>query len=216
MSHAGPAPHFEQPSFELLGDAALLVGTRQAQALRASLLASPLPGVLEAVPALKVLTVLFDPLRVDAGVLEAALRARLTSLPDQPPPPGREVTLPVHFAGPDLDWCAAHAGLSVTAFIEAVCAAPLEVAFLGFTPGFAFLTGLPPQLQMPRLATPRERVPAGSVALGGPWAGVYPRETPGGWRLIGHTEEVLFDLRRQPPLLWQPGDRVRFAPLGPT
>ncbi|MFC4426891.1 5-oxoprolinase subunit B family protein [Deinococcus navajonensis] len=211
-----PAPQSEQPVFEPLGDAALLVRTPRAQALRASLLASPLPGVKEAVPALRVLTVLFDPLRVDVHTLETALRARLASLPPEDAVVGQEVVFPVHFGGPDLDWCAAHAGLGVPAFIDAVCAAPLEVAFLGFTPGFGFLSGLPSHLQMPRLPTPRERVPAGSVALGGPWAGVYPRETPGGWRLIGHTEAALFDLRRRPPLLWQPGDRVRFVPLEPA
>ncbi|MFC4638877.1 5-oxoprolinase subunit B family protein [Deinococcus hohokamensis] len=217
MSNAAEAtPPFEQPVFEPLGDAALLVRTRRAQVLRASLLASPLPGVQEAVPALQVLTILFDPLRVEASALEVDLRARLASLPEQNASVGREVVLPVRFGGPDLAWCAAHTGLPVEALIDAVCAAPLEVAFLGFTPGFAFLTGLPPHLQMPRLPTPRERVPAGSVALGGPWAGVYPQETPGGWRLIGHTEAVLFDLRRTPPLLWQPGDRVRFTPLEPA
>ncbi|MFD1732150.1 allophanate hydrolase subunit 1 [Deinococcus malanensis] len=139
-------------------------------------------------PALNVLTVLFDSLQVDPVELEAGLRTQLSLLDEEDGTTGREVIIPVVFNGQDLGWCAAHVELSTPAFIEALCNLPLEVAFLGFTPGFAFLTGLPPTFQMPRLTTPRERVPAGSVALGGPWAGVYPRETPGGWRLIGHTD----------------------------
>jgi KipI family sensor histidine kinase inhibitor len=197
-----------------LGDAALLVRSPHARALLADLNARPLPGVREAVPALDVLTVRYDPLTAGPEMLTAALSARLANLRPEQTGTGRTLTLPVTFDGPDLDWCAAHAGLSVPDFVEAGCAAPLEVAFLGFTPGFAFLTGLPEGLRMPRLSTPRERVPAGSVALGGPWAGVYPRETPGGWRLIGRTGTALFDLARPDPVWWRAGDRVRLGVAG--
>ena len=212
MNGAGP-----EVSFTRLGDAALAVGTPGARALLASLRDSPLPGVQEVVPALHLLTLLFDPLRLDAAELEAALRARLASLDLAGPAQAdtvRTLVVPVRFGGevgPDLAWCAAHAGLSEGAFVEALCAAPLEVAFLGFTPGFAFLTGLPPGLRMPRLDAPRERVPAGSVALGGPWAGVYPSATPGGWRIVGRTDLRLFDLSRPEPVPWRAGDRVRFG-----
>ncbi|MFN4252740.1 5-oxoprolinase subunit B family protein [Deinococcus sp.] len=204
-------------SFTRLGDAALAVGTPGARALLESLRHSPLPGVEEVVPALHLLTLLFDPLRLDAAELEAALRARLEALDLTAPAQAdtvRTLVVPVRFGGevgPDLAWCAAHAGLSEAAFVEALCGAPLEVAFLGFTPGFAFLTGLPPELRMPRLDAPRERVPAGSVALGGPWAGVYPRATPGGWRIVGRTDLRLFDLSRPEPVPWRAGDRVRFG-----
>lgn len=204
-------------SFTRLGDAALAVGTPGARALLESLRHSPLPGVEEVVPALHLLTLLFDPLRLDAAELEAALQARLASLDLTGPAQAdtvRTLVVPVRFGGevgPDLAWCAAHAGLSEAAFVEALCGAPLEVAFLGFTPGFAFLTGLPPELRMPRLDAPRERVPAGSVALGGPWAGVYPSATPGGWRIVGRTDLRLFDLSRPEPVPWRAGDRVRFG-----
>lgn len=205
-------------SFTRLGDAALAVGTPGARALLESLRHSPLPGVEEVVPALHLLTLLFDPLRLDAAELEAALRARLETLDTGAGTASaagerRTLVVPVRFGaevGPDLAWCAAHAGLSEAAFVEALCGAPLEVAFLGFTPGFAFLTGLPPELRMPRLDGPRERVPAGSVALGGPWAGVYPSATPGGWRIVGRTDLRLFDLSRPEPVPWRAGDRVRF------
>lgn len=202
------------PEVVPLGDAALLVRSPLARALLADLSARPLAGVREAVPALDVLTVLFDPLETDAGSLAAALHARLSTLSPLETKGTRSHLLPVTFGGPDLAWCAAHAGRSVPDLVAALCEVELEVAFLGFTPGFAFLTGLPPALRVPRLATPRERVPAGSMALGGPWAGVYPRATPGGWRLIGHTDAALFDVQRAEPVLWRPGDRVRFGVAG--
>ena len=204
-------PDTEAPlRIQPLGDSALVVRSPQARALLADLTRRPLPGVREAVPALNVLTVLYDPLITRPEGLAAALLARLEDLPGEEVTAARTHLLPVTFGGPDLPWCAEHAGLSVEAFVTALCTAPLEVAFLGFTPGFAFLTGLPPALRMPRLSSPRERVPAGSVALGGPWAGVYPSETPGGWRLVGRTSFTPFDLRRPDPVLWQAGDRVRF------
>lgn len=201
----------KRADFTLLGDAALSVRSPLARELLVDLAQRPAPGVRETVPALQVLTVLFDPLVVQPQVLQAELAARLSRLQPLPAGQARELVIPVQFHGPDLAWCAEHAGLSAQAFIAAVCNAPLEVAFLGFTPGFAFLTGLPPQLRMPRLSAPRERLPAGSVALGGPWAGIYPRETPGGWRIVGQTDVQLFDLSRPEPVMWQPGDRVRFT-----
>ncbi|UBV43016.1 allophanate hydrolase subunit 1 [Deinococcus taeanensis] len=196
--------------FTPLGDAAVRVVTPLARELQAALEARPLPGVREVVPALGQLTLLLDPLVVRPDLLEGAVRERLAVLSAQPAASGRTVVVPVTFDGPDLTWCAAHAGLSPAGLVGALCAAPLEVAFLGFTPGFAFLTGLPAALQMPRLDAPRERVPAGSVALGGPWAGVYPRATPGGWRLVGRTTMNFFDLSRAEPVPWRAGDWVRF------
>ncbi|GGR94844.1 5-oxoprolinase subunit B family protein [Deinococcus sedimenti] len=197
------------PTFEWLGDAALNVRTPLARELYASLRAQPLSGVLEAVPALDLLTLLLDAPTGD-GAVQEAVAARLTTLTPAPGGSGRTLVVPVTFDGPDLDWCAAHANLDRAGFVAALCAAQLEVAFLGFTPGFAFLTGLPGPLRMPRLDAPRERVPPGSVALGGPWAGVYPRETPGGWRLVGRTPMNFFDLSRAAPVPWRAGDRVRF------
>ena len=88
---------------------------------------------------------------------------------------------------------------------------PLHVAFCGFSPGFAYLAGLPPELAVPRLETPRHRVPAGSVALADTYAGIYPTASPGGWRLVGRTDAVLFDPDRDPPALLTPSTRVRLV-----
>lgn len=117
--------------------------------------------------------------------------------------------------GPDLDAVAEHAGLSASEVIERHAASEYRVAMLGFAPGFSYLLGLDPRLAMPRLATPRARVEAGSVGIGGEQTGVYPRSGPGGWRILGRTEAVLFDAERDPPSLLAPGDRVRFVPIGP-
>ncbi|MPY66946.1 allophanate hydrolase subunit 1 [Deinococcus sp. SDU3-2] len=208
---SGPPTSGPPAEITPLGDAALVVRSALAPGLRADLAARPLLGVRETVPALDVLTVLYDPLGTGPEALAAALRERLAGLRSLEATPGRLHVLPVTFDGPDLGWCARQVGLGEAELVRALEEVTLTVAFLGFTPGFAFLTGLPPPLQMPRLRTPRQRVPAGSVALGGPWAGVYPRETPGGWRIVGHTAVPLFDLGRPEPVLWGPGDRVHFV-----
>jgi KipI family sensor histidine kinase inhibitor len=123
------------------------------------------------------------------------------------------VEIPVCYGGecgPDIAAVAEHAGLLRDAVIARHTAAEYTVAMLGFAPGFPYLLGLDPSLQMPRRATPRTRVPAGSVAIGGAQTGIYPRELPGGWHLIGRTPLVLFDPQRELPCLLAPGDRVRF------
>ena len=115
-------------------------------------------------------------------------------------------------AGPDLADAAARAGLHPDDYINSHTAAEYRVAFLGFQPGFPYLRGLPPALQSPRRATPRTRVAAGSIAVGGAYTGIYPADGPGGWQLIGRTDARLFDPMREPPCLLMPGDRVRFIP----
>jgi KipI family sensor histidine kinase inhibitor len=133
--------------------------------------------------------------------------------------PGRVVEIGVRYGGedcPDLPALAAHVGLSVDEVIARHTGAEYTVAMLGFAPGFPYLLGLDPALAMPRLATPRTRVAAGSVGIGGAQTGIYPRPGPGGWRLIGRTAQVLFDPMREPPALLAPGDRVRFVALERT
>ena len=140
--------------------------------------------------------------------LEAAVAAALAAGPA--PEPGRRIEIPVVYDGPDLDEVARLAGLSPEEVAARHAAAEYVVAFLGFAPGFAYLTGGDMRLDVPRLERPRERVAAGSVAIAGPYSGVYPRDSPGGWRLLGRTPLTLFDPKRTPPALLAAGDRVRF------
>jgi biotin-dependent carboxylase-like uncharacterized protein len=132
-----------------------------------------------------------------------------------PPAVGAPVVLPVSFDGPDLATVGALSGLGADGVVTAMLAASFTVAFMGFTPGFAYLTGLPPALAaIPRRARPRPRVPPGSLAIGGGHAAIYPHASPGGWHLLGTTDAVLFDPVTPPYALLGPGQAVRFVPAG--
>jgi len=170
-------------------------------------------GFLDAVPGARTLLIEFDPFETSSERLSAILSSR-------GPARGagllRTLRVPVVYGGPagvDLSGLAQAAGVSTEEFARLHATACYRVAFLGFAPGFAYLTGLPPLLHAPRLETPRTRVPAGALAIGGPYTGIYPVETPGGWRLIGRTPVRLFDPDADPPTLFSPGDRVFFEPI---
>jgi KipI family sensor histidine kinase inhibitor len=124
---------------------------------------------------------------------------------------GEVLTLEVDYDGADLAGTAAEVGLDTDALVRAHTAREYVVAFCGFAPGFGYLRGLDPALHVSRLAEPRTRVPAGSVGIAGEFTGVYPRQSPGGWRLLGRTDADLWDARREPPALLAPGTRVRFV-----
>ena len=196
-----------------VGDAALLVEVssgEEAQALHAELLRRRAEGSLsvrEIVPAAR--TVLLDGL-TDPARLAAELTA--ADVPPAPPRARAVVELPVRYDGPDLADVAAHWGVAPHEVARIHAATEFSVAFCGFAPGFGYLTGLPERYDVPRRATPRTAVPAGAVALAGPYTGVYPRSSPGGWQLIGTTEAVLWDHARVPAALLSPGTRVRFVP----
>ncbi|HJQ02555.1 MAG TPA: allophanate hydrolase subunit 1 [Jatrophihabitans sp.] len=168
------------------------------------------------VPAARTVLVEFDRSLADADLVVGAIGERATAEPANRAPSAEPVQLPVRYDGADLAEVAARCGLSVPAVIEMHAEAEYTVQFCGFSPGFGYLTGLDPRLRMSRLDSPRAQVPAGSVAIAGEYTGVYPRSSPGGWRLLGQTTVTLFDLDRQPPALLTPGTRVRFVPQGPT
>ena len=181
----------------------------------AAILQRQLPQ-LESVPAYASLMLRFDPLAwPDRDALQAAVLAALDAPAGTVAAP-RTVRVPVHYGGaggPDLDAVAAHCGLPRDEVIARHAGGDYRVAMLGFAPGFPYLLGLDPRLSVPRRADPRQRVPAGSVAIGGQQTGIYPAVLPGGWQLIGRTPLRLFDAARQPPSLLAPGDRVRFEAI---
>ena len=177
-----------------------------------------LPWLRELVPAYASLALHLDP-RMSLEAAMDAVRALLNHdgpAPVQPATPAPTVEIPVCHTpafAPDLDALAARAGLSRTEAIALHCAGEYRVAMTGFAPGFPYLLGLDPRLAAPRLATPRPRVAAGSVAIGGAQTGIYPREGPGGWHLVGRTPAALFDPVREPPCLLAPGTIVRFVAI---
>jgi KipI family sensor histidine kinase inhibitor len=168
-----------------------------------------LPGVVEVVPGYRTLLVTAASSR-DAAVVREALPSLTMPVLEQVR--GRVVEVPVVYDGEDLAEVARLTGLSTAEVVQRHTAPEYLVAFLGFAPGFPYLVGLDRALHVPRRATPRTRVPAGSVGLAGEQTGIYPQPTPGGWQLIGRTSTVLFDAGREPPALLAAGDRLRFVP----
>lgn len=160
---------------------------------------------VEVVPAAE--SVLFD------GVPDVAtLAARLREWrPTATVPAGDLVEIRIVYDGPDLAFVADAWDTDVDGVIERHAGVEFVSAFCGFAPGFAYLSGLPAELAVPRLDSPRPRVPAGSIALAGTWCGAYPTASPGGWRLLGRTEALLWDPDRTRPALLAPGTRVRFV-----
>lgn len=195
-------PYGERAVLVEVSDPALLLGLSD--------LASRTAGVLESVPAARTLLVRFDPAVTSAEAVGAALESH--HVDPRAAPPGDPVELAVRYDGADLAAVAAEVGISVDGLIRRHAAADYTVAFCGFAPGFAYLSGLDPALHVGRLAEPRTEVPAGSVGVAGEFTGVYPRSSPGGWRLLGHTDAPLWDTAREPPALLMPGTRVRFRP----
>lgn len=161
-------------------------------------------GAEEVVPGAA--TVLFD----GVGSAEALVEALDRWSPDLAPETGELVEVPVRYDGADLAYVAGRWGLEVGDVVARHTSIEFVSAFCGFAPGFAYLSGLPEELAVPRLDSPRSSVPAGSVALAGSWCGVYPISSPGGWRLIGTTDVTLWDAERPDPALLAPGTRVRF------
>ncbi len=200
------------------GEHALLVETCSLEVshrLDALLRADRPSGVVEIVPG--PVTVLVtapgaDPARLReelSHLLDTASAADATVAADAP-----EVVLPVVYDGADLDDVAALSGLSPGEVVERHTGRELVVGWLGFAPGFAYLTGLDPALHVPRLDTPRTSVPAGAVAVAGPYSAVYPSASPGGWRLLGRSATAVWDVAAEPPALLTPGTRVRFLAVG--
>ena len=179
-----------------------------AMALYAALRDASLPGVVDLVPAARTVLIRLDP-AVTSPFLMKSLVSDL-SVADGRLVDAGMVTIPVHYDGPDLDDVAAAVGVSAGEVVKMHTAGEWTVAFTGFAPGFGYLIGGDPRLSVPRRASPRTRIPAGSVALAGPYSGVYPNESPGGWQLIGRTSLRIWDLDRDPPALLLPGVRVRF------
>jgi inhibitor of KinA len=185
-----------------------------------------LPGVVELAPAYTTVTLFYDPpravaaganpdsvfewvaARVQTEIANGSIRLKRT--------PGSAIEIPVCYDlqfAPDLDEVSNRVGLTVDQVIEMHSSANYRVSCLGFSPGFPYLSGLPPELATPRRPVPRKEVPAGSVAIGGNQTGIYPATSPGGWNVIGRTPARLFTPAKNPPALLCPGDNVRFRPI---
>ncbi len=215
------------PDYRPVGDAALVVEFGEAidpainqrvQAFAQRLEVARLPGITDIVPTYRSVLIHYDPLPLSYGEVTAWAKAQsqLAGLPVSAR--HNRIEIPGIYGGdfgPDLDFVARYHHVSPEDVIRLHSSADYTVYMMGFMPGFPYLGGLPPELETPRLETPRTLVRAGSVGIAGKQTGIYPLDSPGGWRVIGHTSARLFDPALDPPVLLAPGDTVRFVPVSP-
>jgi len=209
------------PGLRLAGDSAFLIEleavidpavSAKAIAIASALLGANVAGVRDVVTAYRSVAVFFDPLVTDADVLRSAMTEACRATPQVTS--GASIDVPVSYGGedgPDLESLSVWAQMAPDAVIERHASATYRVFMLGFLPGFAYMGSVDTAIAAPRHATPRTRVPAGSVGIAGRQTGIYPCESPGGWQVIGRTRTPVFDPSRQPASLFAPGDSVRFV-----
>lgn len=218
---------YDQPRFLPGGDEALFVEfgdeispklNRRIRNLKLAIEKQGIPGVIETVPAYRSLLIYFEPWQVHPKELrEILFRLSQQPLESELSKP-RLIEIPTVYGseyGPDLEFVASHNKLSVNEVIQIHTGTPYLIYMIGFLPGFPYLGGMSAKIAAPRLDTPRTRIPAGSVGIAGTQTGIYPAESPGGWRLIGRTPLKVFDPTRQPPALFQAGDYLKFVSVTP-
>ncbi len=216
---------YETPKFLAAGDRAIVIElgdeisvecNRRVHSLHTEIVRESLPGVIDTIPTYRSILVLYDVAQVSFGELMDRLSEVEGSSHELPEENANVVHLPVLYGGdygPDLEYVAQNAEMEVDEVIELHSGTEYPVYMMGFTPGFPYLGGMSERIATPRLDTPRGVIPSGSVGIAEAQTGVYPIESPGGWRLIGRTPLRLFDVNRTPPSLIEAGDRVRFVPL---
>lgn len=204
-----------------LGDSALLIQfgdeidltvNRRVHALAALIHSDPLPGLIETVPAYRTLLIHYDPLLLTEEEIQEWVRVKLDQMEAIYEKAPRQLEIPVRYGGKygiDLEFVAEYHHLGVEDVIRIHSAKLYTIYMMGFTPGFPYMGKLDDAIITPRLETPRTHVPAGTVAIAGSQTGIYPINSPGGWRLIGHTSLRLFEPEAEPPFLFSPGDEVR-------
>ncbi len=217
---------YDAPRFLPAGDQALVVElgdeidpevNRRIRDLADSIETRDVLGVVDLVPTYRSLLVQYDARRTSLPDLEQALSEFVGATERPSSPAARVVHIPTLYGGdygPDLPEVAERTGLSAEEVIELHSSVEYLVYMLGFTPGFPYLGGLDERLSVPRLRSPRQQIPAGSVGIAESQTGVYPVASPGGWRIIGRTPLALFDPLREPPSLLSAGDYLLFTPLG--
>lgn len=202
------------------GDEAIIDPVRSATVARIAqgVIDRALPGVRDVIPSYSTILVDFDLAMADIPAIERAIAEETYAVEHGAGAPLRRVIIPVCYGGeygPDLEELATVKGISTEEVIALHSSASYLVAVMGFSPGWAYLLGLPEALTIPRRSSPRVRVPAGSVATAGGQTGVYSQPTPGGWWLLGRTPALMFDLDRADPFLLHTGDQVRFVQITP-
>lgn len=218
---------YEEPRFLSGGDKAIFVEfgdaiapelNRRVRNLMLTIQDKKISGIIETVPTYRSLLVYFDPRQISAKKLRETLYSLTQPLAESGLPKPKLIEIPTAYGGeygPDLEFVAAYNGLSVPEVVEIHIGTPYLIYMIGFVPGFPYLGGMSPRIVTPRLETPRAKITAGSVGIAGNQTGIYPVESPGGWRLIGRTPLKLFDPSREPLALFQAGDYLTFVSITP-
>ena len=216
---------YEAPKFLAAGDRAIVIElgdeisiecNRRVHSLHRAVSRADLPGIIDIIPTYRSILVEYDVTQVSFADIKDSLMDIGTDFADASDAEETVIHLPVLYGGeygPDLEFVARNAGMSAREVIDLHSGTDYPVYMMGFTPGFPYLGGMSERIATARLSTPRGVIPAGSVGIAEAQTGVYPIESPGGWRLIGRTPLRLFDVDRVPPSLIDAGDRVRFVPL---
>ncbi|MEE9247139.1 MAG: 5-oxoprolinase subunit PxpB, partial [Dehalococcoidia bacterium] len=216
---------YQQPRFRLGGDRALYIEVgdvispqvnRRVKGLLDAIDEAAIEGVQALAPTYRSILVYYDPLKIPLEELKQRLSDLGRALPDASSSEARIFEIPTLYGGefgPDLDFVASHTGLSPEEVIRIHAGTDYLVYMVGFNPGFPYLGGMPENIATPRLETPRVKIPAGSVGIAEAQTGIYPLESPGGWRLIGRSPLKMFDPSRDPPALVEAGDLVRFVSI---
>ena len=218
---------YEEPRFLSGGDRAIFIElgdsidpdvNQRVRNLQFAIEKAGIPGVVESVPAYRSLLVYFEPLHISAPEFREAIGDLLQSLTSSELPKRRLIEIPVTYGGefgPDLELVASHNNLSDAEVVRIHSSARYLIYMIGFMPGFPYLGGMSPNIATPRKATPRLKIPAGSVGIAGNQTGIYPAESPGGWQIIGRTPLELFHPTREPPSILQAGDYLTFVGVTP-
>ena len=218
---------YEEPRFLPGGDKAVFVEfgnvvdpqvNRRVRHLMLATQKTRIPGVIEMVPTYRSLLVYFEPLQIRAQKLQETLYSLARQLVESELPRPKLVEIPTVYGdeyGPDLHFVASYNNLNVSEVVQIHTATPYLIYMIGFMAGFPYLGGMSPRIATPRLETPRMKIPAGSVGIAGSQTGIYPAESPGGWRLIGRTPLQLFDSSQELPALFQAGDYLIFVSITP-
>ena len=218
---------YKEPRFLPGGDKAIFVEfgdtiepelNRRVRNLMLAIQKEKITGVVEIVPAYRSLLIYYEPLQISPKELREILSQLAQRLEESKLPESKLIEVPTVYGGeygPDLEFVANYNRLSAEEVIKIHTGVPYLIYMIGFMPGFPYVGVMSPKIAVPRLDTPRIKVPAGSVCITGNQTGIYPTESPGGWRLIGRTPLKLFEPNRKPPVLFQAGDYLVFASITP-
>jgi KipI family sensor histidine kinase inhibitor len=217
---------YNEPKYLLAGDKAITVEfgdeikeeiNKLVRSMSYAINNKNIKGIIEIIPTYRSISIQYNPLEITIGDLIERLKEIYANIDSIQLPPAKVIEIPTVYGGeygPDIEFVSQYNNISTDEVIKFHTSVDYLIYMLGFTPGFTYLGGLPREIETPRLKTPRTKIPAGSTGIAGKQTGIYPIESPGGWQLIGRTPLKLYDPKRNPPIILNAGDYLRFISIG--